>query len=173
MHPMSVRPANWAETETKLRRIPQYRDEGAVRVQLACVPPEDVRPMCLLVRAYRLGPVEELMAACRHHAVELFRGVWVRGARAHDVLIPPPIVEVHAGRKVIVDGLHRLYCALRLGLPAVWVALVSGVAQELPADVVAWEEVKITERRTSRWEKFRNLDETLFREVKRWIDEPM
>jgi len=73
---------------------------------------------------------------------------------------------------VIIDGLHRAYHAKRSDIPAIQVVVIEGALPPLPADVLEWDEVILTDLRLPRWEKFRNFNESMFRKVKQWIDPP-
>jgi hypothetical protein len=167
----TLRLACWSEIEPLLRAVPQYRNSSTVSIQPMLVRLEDLRPLCRLVRTYRLSRVEEQVAAYRAQGLELFQGAWARQEEGVEALVTPPIVESHGQHRAIIGGLHRLYCAHRLRLQEVWVALVGGGLEELPADVLEWSDLEITDRHVPRSAKFRNLDETKFRELKRWIGE--
>ncbi len=170
MSAMTLRPAAWAEIEHKVRALPEYADPEAVSLQPQALAPAALRPLCLRGRTHRLAAVEELIAAYRRYEIELFRGVWASPAGGREVLVPPPIVELHEGRPVLIDGLHRVYCALCLGVEAVWVVVIAGKLPALPAEVLQWAEVEITAWRTHRREKFRGFNRATFRHVKRYID---
>lgn len=169
--PLTVRPATWDDVERKVRRVPQYADAARVRLTEETVDPVRLRPLCRLARTYRLDGVRQLMAACDAAGVTLFRGVWLTAVGSPERLVPPPLIEEHGGLLVIIDGLHRLYEAMQTGRGKVTVAVLRGELQRLPADVLTWDEVSLIDRHTLRAEKFRNLDESVFRQIHEHIDE--
>lgn len=171
MSRLLLRPATWAQVEQKIRLVPQYRDPGRVSLQPVHVRPADTSPLCLLARVHRLERVVDLIAAYQEQSIPLFEGVWAQPGDGRRFLIAPPILELHRDRRVIIDGIHRLFGCLTRAPEPVLVAVVSGVKQELPADIVDWSQVTLTDRQTERREKFRNLDEARFREINRWIDD--
>jgi len=63
MLPTIVRAAEWSETESRIRLIPQYADVDSVRIQMQSVLPSELRPICLFARTYRLAGVELLLTA--------------------------------------------------------------------------------------------------------------
>ena len=71
---------------------------------------------------------------------------------------------------MIIDGLHRLFEAARTGRRSVSVVVLRGGLQRLPADTLRWEEVSLTDHKTSRDAKFRNLDDSVFRPIHKYID---
>jgi hypothetical protein len=168
---LTVRAAQWDEVERRIRRVPQYADAARIRLTEESLDPARLRPLCRLVRTYRLDGVRRLIAACTAAQVPLFAGIWLKPADGTERLIPPPLIEEHGGQLVIIDGLHRLYEATQTGMGAVTITVLRGELERLPADVMSWDEVSLIDRHTPRTEKFRNLDEAVFRQIHEHIDE--
>jgi hypothetical protein len=160
--------ASFESIHDKLRCVPQYAGKASIRLQE--VPTQVLLPLCLFVRSYRLEPVRQLIRLYRQAGIALFEGVWVEQKGSLRLLLPP-IIEAHEGQHIIIDGLHRIHEMRLVQQPAVRVVVISGVAQPVPADVVAWSEVQMTDQELPRAQKFRNLDESRFREINRYIDD--
>lgn len=165
-----IRGAEWSEVLRKIRCIPQYRDSLAVTITETRLSPAQLLPLCRYVRIHRLEKVEKLVEAYQAASLQQFEGAWIlRDDR--DVLLVPPIIEVHHQRNVIIDGLHRVFLGRQSKIALLTVAVVRGDLSPLPADVLSWSEVELTSERVPRSTKFRNLDEANFRDVRQYIDE--
>jgi len=168
---VALRPASWEDVERTIRRVPEYADESRVQLSTETVALDSLRPLCRLARTYRLERVSKLIAACDAARLSPFSGVWFAGESQSPRLIPPPIIEEHSGRLVIIDGLHRLLQAKYAGLRSVSVVVLHGDLARLPADQLTWNEVSLTDHETPRAAKFRNLDDSVFRRIYEHIDQ--
>lgn len=152
--------------EKAIRRVPQYAQ--GVRLQQERVAIADLRPLCRLVRSYRIERVTRLLSAYRAAGIVEFAGVFADAART--VLLPPPITESHPNGLVIIDGLHRLFLARQAGLEDVGVAVVRGDLPPLPGDPLCWDQVQLVTHSTEREVKFVNFRPNEFRPIKETID---
>jgi hypothetical protein len=172
--PLRLAKATSRDALRVIARVPQYQN---CRAQLSdgLVEVAHIRPLCLNVRLGRLGAACQLVQSALVNGVDLFAPVRVRPQpEAGRRLIPPPVVEVHDGRMILIDGHHRLFAVRLAGVSAVKVVLVRGDLPELPADPVDWADVRVTaDTNLPREKKFRNLRPTaegLFREMAEYID---
>lgn len=166
-----LRPAAWAEVESKIRTVPEYADLGSVVVRPERVAPNWLRPLCRYVRTRRLAEIQKLVAAFDRQTIPLFEGVRIGRPESEEFLLPPPIVEIHRNQPVIIDGLHRVFECLKSGRPEVVVALLHGSLPDLPADVLVWSDVELTGKKLPRGEKFQNFNPANFRSIKHFIDQ--
>ena len=167
---VQLRAAAWADVERRIRCVPEYADENRVQLAEEVVALTSLHPLCRLARSYRLVAVTQLIAVYDAAGLPLFSGVWLTSDIEPARLISPPVIEEHTGRLVIIDGLHRLFEAARTGRRSVSVVVLRGGLQRLPADTLRWEEVSLTDHKTSRDAKFRNLDDSVFRPIHKYID---
>ena len=159
----------WRRIEQRIRQIPQYVDEQSVIIRESLISPSELHPLCLFARTGRLERVNQFAKLFRGEGLPLFSGVVLKTSQSHTRLIPPPIVESHERSLVIIDGLHRAYYCLRSGINCP-IALVSGELPLPPADRLEWSDVSVLKGTVARKDKFRNLDENLFRPVRQSID---
>ena len=61
--------------------------------------------------------------------------------------------------------------SLTAGISMIVVAVVNGVAEELPAKPLKWSEIQVVSEPTPRSLKFQDLTEANFRPIQSWIDE--
>jgi len=162
-------PIEWKHVEVAIRKVPQYQEN--VSLEYIIVSPNSLRPLCLYVRTYRLIEVRAFLTRLVPLGIPLFDGVVTISSDGTKRLIPPPIVEQHGKHLVIIDGLHRVYESIQTKQDQIKVALVRGELEKLPADMLKWEEVSVTDQKLPRTKKFRNLDESRFRHINRFIDE--
>ena len=161
--PIEVRAAAWADVERRIRRVPEYADESRVHPSHEVVALPSLGLLCRLARTYRLEGASQLIAVYDTAGLTLFNGVWLTWENEAPRLIPPPVIEEHKGRLVIIDGLHRLFEAVRTGLRSVSAVVLRGDLPRLPADTLTWEELSVTDHETPRALKFQNLDDAVFR----------
>lgn len=159
----------WNDVIEKIQRIPQYRSE--VSINLVTHSPEKLHPLCLFVRSYRLAKTKELVAAYDAKGVPLFRPVHITSDNGNIRMLLPPIIEVNNDKRVIIDGLHRIYECVQLKRPEIHVIQIEGKLEPLPADVLDWQDVSITDLRLPRELKFRNFRSEYFRPINAIIDE--
>jgi len=77
----------------------------------------------------------------------------------------PPIVEQHGDQMVLLDGVHRNFLILRSGT-TVETVLIRGVDAPFPATPQRWEVVKPVDAKPPVEERFFDLRQEFFRDVK-------
>ena len=60
---MAIRPARWSEVAARIATVPQYAEPGNVTIQQERIRPEQLCPLCRLVRVYRLAAIQDLVMA--------------------------------------------------------------------------------------------------------------
>ena len=168
---IAIRPARWSEVTARIATVPQYTEPANVTIQQERIRPEQLCPLCRLVRVYRLTAIQDLVMAFNNRSIALFDGVWLTRPDGTEHLLPPPIIEVHDHRYVIVDGTHRIFFCLQSHQEHVGVAVVRGLLPPLPADILTWADVEVINRKVPRHQKFRNFDPTQFRRIREFIDD--
>ena len=78
----------------------------------------------------------------------------------------PPIAEVHGGRSVILDGIHRNFIVKNTGA-TITTIVVDGVATPFPCSLRAWDEIRPVDAKPPNInDRFFDLDAMLFRDLK-------
>lgn len=77
----------------------------------------------------------------------------------------PPLIEEHAGRLFLIDGVHRHLTAKLAGVTIASV-IIKDVEFPFPCDVHGWKNVHIVIERPSHEERFLNAKPELFRQLK-------
>jgi len=77
----------------------------------------------------------------------------------------PPIIEIHNGRKAILDGIHRNYIVKNAGT-TIESVIISGIGESLPFETREWDDIKPVDEKPPLKERYFNLDPTLFRDLK-------
>lgn len=85
-----------------------------------------------------------------------------RPALAHYL---PPILEEHAGRLILMDGVHRCFLARAIGT-TIETIIVRSPAADFPADVRGWGATRIVDEKPPKDERFFGLRPGLFRDLK-------
>ncbi len=152
-----------------ISKLPHYSHD--VTIHFEQVGLDLLKPLCLFVRTYRLTEVRDLVQTFKDKGITLFNGVWLKSDTGDKRLLPPPVIEVHNNNHVIIDGLHRVYEARCKNIPSLYIAVIRGNLPPLPADILEWSDVQETDKKMSRQEKFRNLNEANFREINKYIDD--
>jgi len=158
----------WNLVLETVRRVPHY--SGQVSIEKQWINPALSRPICLFVRTYRLSEVKQLVASYAEYQIPLFESAWLSKDDAPRRMLLPPILEVHQDQCVVIDGHHRIYEAIQQHQSAILVLIIKGQLDKLPADVLSWDEVAITNQRLPRELKFRNFRSSNFRLINELID---
>lgn len=80
----------------------------------------------------------------------------------------PPIFEAHNGILVIMDGIHRDYIALKMGV-TMFAIVATGVSVPFPCSPHPWDDLKVismTEKPGEQSERYWELQKQLFRNLK-------
>ncbi len=160
---------DWLLVKKKIKQLSQY--SGNVSINFEKVNVNQLRPLCLFVRTYRLQSVQKLISLYENFPLRLFESAWIEKEGSVKGILVPPIIEVHNDEFVIIDGLHRLFEVFRTKRPNIYTVVIRGNLDKLPADILTWSEVQMTDRTMTRSEKFRNLDEANFRQINQYIDD--
>ena len=167
---ISQNSVKWSTVRSKIQTIPQYTSN--VSIQQENIALSRVYPLCLWIRQSRLAHVARLAVAYQDNDIPYFRAVKVlQSEGVEERLLIPPIIETHEDKFVIIDGHHRIYHLRQLGFASVYVVIIGDVRDPLPAEVLDWTEVGITDQVLPRDRKFRNLKNEYFRHINRYIDE--
>lgn len=79
-------------------------------------------------------------------------------------LYSPPILEVHEGKEVLIDGTHRSYLCRAAGTSMnFW--RITGAKAKLPFTPIQWENVRLVEDKPPIEQRYRDLDKKLFRDL--------
>lgn len=79
----------------------------------------------------------------------------------------PPIIEVHDGRLLLLDGVHRNRLTLSVGT-TIESIIIEKVRFPFPCDIDGWNKVKTVDEKPPVQERFYNLNPSLFRDLK-WV----
>lgn len=77
----------------------------------------------------------------------------------------PPLIEEHAGRLFLIDGVHRHLTARLVGTTIASV-IIKDVKFPFPCDVHGWNNVRVVTKRPDHRERFLNAKPELFRQFK-------
>lgn len=78
----------------------------------------------------------------------------------------PPIVEIHNGENILLDGVHRNYLTRAAGVN-IQCLVIEGVSLTFPCAPHPWKDVKPADEKPSRVEdRYWDLDRDLFRDLK-------
>ncbi len=78
----------------------------------------------------------------------------------------PPLIEVHGKDTILIDGTHRAYLCSKVGTTTLAV-YIQGNLPPLPFEPINWEEIQITERKPPIKERYKNLNQRLFRDLRK------
>jgi hypothetical protein len=139
--PRLLREASWEEVEPLVRLVPQYRVlQGVV---LSVIATQEIQSLAKFVGRERSAFADSLCDQMIRAGITPFLPIVAEVGQLIRLVVPP-VVEMHQGLPVLVDGTHRIWAARRRGLPEVFVVLIGGIDLPLPSRVVSWESV--TER---------------------------
>ena len=157
-----LREGTWAETDQRVRSIPQYTFLCDIR--LARVQTDSILSLAQFINTRRLLFAEALSAKILTAGIPLFRPVVVRVGHLTRLVVPP-VVEEHEGQLVLVDGTHRVWLARYKALPNIEIVVVRGVELPLPSKLVSWERITQRDDKYTTEENLVAFDRTLFRPV--------
>jgi hypothetical protein len=136
--PRLLRESSWEDVAPFVRLVPQYRSLQAIA--LSVIATHEIRSLAKFVGLERLAFAEALYDQMMHEGILPFRPILAEvGGLVR--LVVPPVVEIHQGIPILVDGTHRIWTARKNGLHEVSVVSISGVGLPLPSRIVAWEDV--------------------------------
>ena len=78
----------------------------------------------------------------------------------------PPILELSDDKKIVIDGMHRLYLHLVINKKSSAICLLIKTKINLPSIPVPFNEVKITPYKIARHISFENYNPDNFRNIK-------
>src|SRR4051812_22818105 len=114
--PILLREATWAETQDKVRLIPQYAT--LLNIRLTLVRTDAILSLAQFVNSGRLAFTEALYTQMIETGLPLFKPIVVRVGPLTRLVVPP-VVEDHDGRLVLVDGTHRVWFARGRLMPTI------------------------------------------------------
>jgi len=160
--PRLLHEASWKDVEPLVRLIPQYRSLQAVT--LSVITTNKIRSLAKYVGLERLDFAASLYNQMTQAGIPPFRPIVAKvGSLVR--LVVPPMVEIHQGIPVLVDGTHRIWTARKDSLPEVSVISIGGVGLPLPSRTVAWEDVIERSDRYTTEENLVDFQRALFRPV--------
>lgn len=126
---------NLKEVKTLVGGVPVYKD---AKIGYELVHPNSLYPTAKYVMRENLSRVSRIRGEIKDRDIYTTAGVVEHDGH----LIGNPIVEVINGRRIIVDGLHRVYDARRNN-SGIMVAVVDGVLHDYPpiGEAVSWDDV--------------------------------
>ncbi|MGV3659119.1 MAG: deaminase [Prosthecobacter sp.] len=81
--------------------------------------------------------------------------------------VKPPVVEIHEGTAVVVDGAHRVFSAFTRGQALIEALVVEGVSTPLPSkSFTSWDDVKIFNVKIEREQRYENFKPEHFRPIR-------
>lgn len=113
---------------------------------------------------------------CRNHAINsgmlelgayIVFGEDVRGKKVIAFYLPP-IIEMHNGTPVIMDGIHRDFIALKMGQP-IFAIVANGITVPFPCEPHSWNDLKVipsAEKPEKLEDRYFGLRKELFRDLK-------
>lgn len=81
----------------------------------------------------------------------------------------PPLVELHEGRPVIMDGIHRNWISKQTGGISPFEIIISDISVPFPCGIHPWEDLRVislTEKPKDIHERYFDLTKSLFRDLK-------
>ncbi|OYW72033.1 MAG: hypothetical protein B7Z37_26025 [Verrucomicrobia bacterium 12-59-8] len=81
--------------------------------------------------------------------------------------IKPPVIEIHHGKAIVVDGSHRVFSALSRGQTQIEALVVKGVSTPLPSKSFAnWDDVQVLNTKIPREQRYENFHPEFFRPIR-------
>ena len=78
----------------------------------------------------------------------------------------PPIIEIHDGRPILIDGVHRNFIVLNSGT-TIESIVIEKADQPFPCSPQPWNEIKVSDQKPEKPEdRFFDLNPALFRDLK-------
>jgi predicted acylesterase/phospholipase RssA len=149
------------ENEKLLRRIPQYRKAS---IGYEIIAPREVCWLTTALEPFKLSRVEFLVSLLEELGIDRFKSLWIRGTPK--IIGAPIIEELNNGKRVLLDGHHRMYYCIENGIDQVSAVVIKGVNDPLPASVVdSWENLRVLSERLPRPERYTNYKSQHFRPI--------
>lgn len=145
---------SWQIVEDRLRQVVLLGDKSFYPYQnahlsLQTVCPEEVLPLAMYALLPQITFITSLYEKLKQSQIDILDFdsqitsvdySWGKQGR-----LAPPLIEIHDGRMLLVDGLHRVYLAKLLGLGTISVVIADGVKTSLPCLPVTWDDVILTD----------------------------
>lgn len=148
-------------TEKALRKVSQYRDQR-VSIKYDLINPREICWLTTSLEPFKLTRVGFLVSLLEQLAIDRFKALWIEGTPR---IIGPSIVEeLPDGRRVLIDGHHRMYYCIENGINQVSAIIIRGVQEPLPASIIeSWEHLRVLPQRLPRDERYKNYKARHFR----------
>ncbi|HSV95191.1 MAG TPA: hypothetical protein VLH94_04470 [Spirochaetia bacterium] len=132
---------------------PIYQD---TTIDLEVCNPEDLHPSALYLLKSNMDFVEKMYKDLLTKGIDILNLDQI--VEAEGYVIAPPVVEIWDGQAVIVDGIHRIAMARKMGV-SIKVIVVSGVRENRPliSYPVEWKEVITYDTKPEKAELLRKM----------------
>lgn len=146
--------SDWRIVEDRLRQVVLLGDRSfhpyrKAKLSLERICPEDILPLALYALLPQITFISSLYEALKRFRIDILNidsqitsvdYTWGKQGR-----LAPPLIEIHGGRLLLVDGLHRVYLARLLGIKTISAVIVEGANTTLPCLPVGWDDVTLTD----------------------------
>lgn len=150
----------WNQVKRELKRLPQYQQ---AEVSLRSAKIANLKPLHRFIDAQELRNIENLAVKLQAHNIPLWSLVSIHSGISQKSICPP-IVEIHNGEWILLDGLARTYYAKQCGLADIVACVVENVSESVSGDPWDWDSVQIVENSNySKSENFRDFNSAHWR----------
>lgn len=160
--PQIIYEGDWFNVERELRLVKQYQ---TAKISFRSVKVANVRPLHRFIDLHEFERIQTLARTLNTHNIPLWRTVTVVSSRGQKTICPP-VIEVHNGQWIVIDGLSRVYFARQKKMSEVFACVVEDVSEPLIGAPWTWDKIQlVTSSDYVRSDNFQNLDEQYWREL--------
>lgn len=147
-----------------LQTVPHYQQLTANEVRFQVVDIQSLWSTSLFVKDYKFNNIRSIIEAYDRQGLQVFSPCLCISHIRRSILMPP-ILEEHAGRLVVVDGMHRLFYRLVIMQKPDALCMVVSTRTDLPSTPIPFTRVQMWPHKLPRDQAFDNYRPELFRNI--------
>lgn len=153
----------------KLGSIVQY-ENAEISIEKILI--SNIYPLHKHINKSRLASIQLLIERQRKHGLECCDSIVIHSTDATKV-IPPPIVEVHDNKHILIDGAHRTYWLKEEGeVSEIKCILIKNASTKPAGDIRSWEDVYLgNQDGIDREKNFLNYNPKNWRDLSKFFNE--
>jgi len=148
-----------------LKNIKQYEGISIKDINFEVLTLDEIWASCKYVKLPKIERLKHFVTGGELQGISPFENCLCTSSQGEKVILPP-IVEFFDGKKIVIDGMHRLYLHLILNKKSSAICLVINSKIPTPSNPIPFSEVKITHVKMPRNMSFDSYNENLFRNIK-------